>query len=467
MAQWDWAPVAQGLNGLMMNFAMQRQYQNLLKTLGTGMPPGGAGPFGGPSSAPPQPFPTARTEDDNGMPIPGAPAPIQQAQGMTTGFMPRGPGRPGEWDWMEPQSRGPLGLGILPAIFGQRSGADSARPPGAGQGIIPERPSQGGMIDPRMMEMFRKLPPQIGMPLLMQTMQQQMGGGTPHKLEQYDPEKDVVDPYTGQIVRKGTPKPTASTRKYDTINGVPGWIDENGFTPDPNAPKKADEAPSKTISQQNAEALGLQPGTKEYNDYIRADTLPAPGGGEGAETWANPVTEAGPDGKPIQVRYGNRGGRRVVEGASPAQSASGQPTVDQARANQLYTRAKEQLPIVLENFDALGTVRSAMAENLYGGAAFASTEFQRADGALKDIAASYLYSVSGATATPSEIEGTVDRVRPKVTDSAATKADKKKRIRDMVESIKLRSSNPVAVQAPSAPPPQQTGLPQGWSVKVK
>ncbi len=505
---WDWGPVAQGLGGLMQHFAQKRQYENLLKTLGTGMQsPGQFGPFGQQTA----PQPQQRTEDDSGMPIPGrapqpptgqandfrlrplnpqelaqygfpagshvqvrdrSPAPIQQAQGggMTTGFM------PGEWDWMSPRPRG-----ILESIFGAPPKMSELPPsqrgpsiglPGPGGEFGPNASQQRSMIDPRMMEMFRKLPPQIGMPLLMQTMQQQMGGGRPTKLEQFDPEKDVVDPYTGQIVRKGAPKQTAESakaldltpdeiaaiglpkgtvaqrkadgtinvvstpkdtagRKYDVVNGVAGWIDpESGFTPDPNAPKQAQ-------------------------------------GGEGAETWANPVTEAGPDGKPIQVRYGNRGGRRVVEGASPAQSASGQPTVDQARANQLYTRAKEQLPIVMENFDALGTTRSALAENLPGGSMIASPAFQRADGALKDIAASYLYSVSGATATPSEIEGTVDRVRPKVTDSAATKADKKKRIRDMVESIKLRSSNPAQ---PSAPAPSSDGwttLPNGIRIREK
>lgn len=39
--------------------------------------------------------------------------------------------------------------------------------------------------------------------------------------------------------------------------------------------------------------------------------------GRGEETFSNPVTERGPNGQPISVQYGNRGTRRVIEGAMP------------------------------------------------------------------------------------------------------------------------------------------------------
>ena len=39
-----------------------------------------------------------------------------------------------------------------------------------------------------------------------------------------------------------------------------------------------------------------------------------------AETFGSPITERGADGNPIQVRYGNRGARQVVEGAAPFQN---------------------------------------------------------------------------------------------------------------------------------------------------
>lgn len=49
---------------------------------------------------------------------------------------------------------------------------------------------------------------------------------------------------------------------------------------------------------------------------LRAQTAASGGGGE-RETWGQPQAEAGPDGKPILVRYGSRGGRMIVDGASP------------------------------------------------------------------------------------------------------------------------------------------------------
>lgn len=42
----------------------------------------------------------------------------------------------------------------------------------------------------------------------------------------------------------------------------------------------------------------------------------------GRETWSNPVAEIGPDGKPIQVRYGSLGGRKVETGATPARQGN-------------------------------------------------------------------------------------------------------------------------------------------------
>lgn len=407
MAQWDWGPVADGLNGLMAHFAQKKQYENLLKTLGTGMPGAPVGPFGGPSSAPPSPI--ART-DDNGMPIPGQAAPVMPAQGgrgMFAGDLPGG------------------------------------------------RDAPLGGTNPQFMDILRKLPPQIGMPLLLQTMQGQMGGGKPHapiklgKGERLvddagrliyeapdDPEKTATPLTPEEVAALGLPKGTvaqklpngqisivnkpenAAARKYDTVNGVAGWIDpEKGFVPDPNAPK-----------QRVPEGEGNKP-PQGYR-WTRDGALEPIKGGP-----ADP----------------NRPGIGV-----------GRRTEDQAKNTQLYTRAKEQLPIVLDNFDSLGTVQSAIADNIPGiGGLIGGEKYQRADGALKDIAASYLYSVSGATATPSEIAGTVERVRPKATDSAATKADKKKRIQDMVESIKYRAGGESSNAAQPAAAPEGVD-PQVW-----
>jgi hypothetical protein len=154
--------------------------------------------------------------------------------------------------------------------------------------------------------------------------------------------------------------------------------------------------------------------------------------------------------------------------ADPAVALRGpvNANVDQARNSQLYSRAKEQLPIALEHWDALGSVQGGMSGIPGVGNFLAGESYQRAIGSVRDIAASYLYSVSGATATPSEIQGTVERVMPRVTDTAKTKADKRQRLTEMVESIKTRAGPAYdGGQQPQAAPQAQSA-PSGQPKRI-
>lgn len=63
----------------------------------------------------------------------------------------------------------------------------------------------------------------------------------------------------------------------------------------------------------------LIPGVKEAQIEV-ANATRAPASND--ETWNNPVPEVGPDGKPIQVRYSNRGARQVIEGAVPSKQGN-------------------------------------------------------------------------------------------------------------------------------------------------
>jgi hypothetical protein len=143
---------------------------------------------------------------------------------------------------------------------------------------------------------------------------------------------------------------------------------------------------------------------------------------------------------------------------------TGKPTEDQAKNSQLYTRANAQLPVALKNFGELakgknqffagvGEARLPFTDIGVPKGWVTGSEYQQAEGAIKDIAASYLYSVSGATATPGEIAGTVERIMPKMGESADAVAEKKKRLTDMVNSIKLRASPQVLSQAAIDNPP--------------
>lgn len=159
--------------------------------------------------------------------------------------------------------------------------------------------------------------------------------------------------------------------------------------------------------------------------------------------------------KPISVPQGGTlydpaTGKAVIQGA-PKQNE------DMAKNTQLYTRASQQLPIALQGFDALANTGNQIGASLIGTAA-TGPEYQRANAAVMDIAASYLYSVSGATANPGEVKNLAETITPKIGDRPQTVADKKARLQQMVDSIKIRAQggNPQGLtQAPVAAPPSQ------------
>lgn len=137
---------------------------------------------------------------------------------------------------------------------------------------------------------------------------------------------------------------------------------------------------------------------------------------------------------------------------------TGKPTEDQAKNAQLYTLSKQILPQVLDNFESLGNpVNNALS---FGGAMTTSAGYQQADIGLKSLVANFLYSTSGATATPQEVENRAATVRPRVGDSKETLDLKKKAITDMVESIKLRAS-PQLLNTPQQPANSNAG----WGIR--
>lgn len=147
------------------------------------------------------------------------------------------------------------------------------------------------------------------------------------------------------------------------------------------------------------------------------------------------------DKPPVGYRLSTDGNLEFIPGgpADPAKGAGRKaPTEDQAKNLQLYGRASQQLPIVLKNFDALSSMGNQAAGALHP--SLASGEYQEASNALTDIAASYLYSVSGATASPGEVKNLVSTVTPRVGESSKSVADKKARIQQMVDSIRVRAN---------------------------
>ncbi|WP_292379851.1 hypothetical protein, partial [Mesorhizobium sp.] len=121
------------------------------------------------------------------------------------------------------------------------------------------------------------------------------------------------------------------------------------------------------------------------------------------------------------------------------------PNEQQQRDNKLYSVVAPELQIVERNFDALSNPSDQALSAIphgsdYGAEYLKSPEYQRASNSLRTIIASYLYSVSGATAAPAEVENQAAILTPKPGEAKASLDDKLARIRQMVEAIKAGGS---------------------------
>lgn len=209
-------------------------------------------------------------------------------------------------------------------------------------------------------------------------------------------------------------------------NGQLGTITPEGFSPIPGAPKPA---PDKgTAAHQDALNLGLQPGTKPYNDYVRERTLPKPNQININQPPSGYVPAPTPE-DPFAVR--------PMTGGPADPNRPREPTQDQLKNQQLYLTSRNQLKIIDDNFDELAKFGSQVGGKV--NPALTSQGYQRAKAAISDIIANFIYSVSGATANPGEVATRTEIAIPFIGEAKESVADKKARIQAMVESIRIRA----------------------------
>lgn len=136
--------------------------------------------------------------------------------------------------------------------------------------------------------------------------------------------------------------------------------------------------------------------------------------------------------------------------ATPAPNASGRPgiipltegkpgklaTEGERRNRSLYSVVEPELKIVEENFDALSDLKNQAYSRLPFSEYATTPEYQQAANSLQTIVSSYLYSVSGATATPDEVKKQTDILTPRPGESKPSIESKKRRVRAMVDSIR-------------------------------
>lgn len=136
------------------------------------------------------------------------------------------------------------------------------------------------------------------------------------------------------------------------------------------------------------------------------------------------------------------------------QLATSKPTEFQSKNIELYNTAVPLLPTLDQNFSALGQLGNQIAGGIGGPANFfASSEYQQARNALRTIIPNYLYSVSGATANPGEVDNLTQAVMPQFGDKPEVLAQKQQQIHKMVDGIRSAAQLPPVAAPPTVTPP--------------
>jgi hypothetical protein len=126
------------------------------------------------------------------------------------------------------------------------------------------------------------------------------------------------------------------------------------------------------------------------------------------------------------------------------------------RKNQsLFTVIKPELKVVEDNFDALTDPSNQVYSKMPFSEWKTTPAYQQAANSLQTIISSYLYSVSGATATPEEVRKQTEMLTPRPLESKESIANKKQRIRTMVNAVAQAGSLPPMEEPAAAPPPPE------------
>ncbi|WP_189350076.1 phage tail tip lysozyme [Mesorhizobium sp. M1E.F.Ca.ET.045.02.1.1] len=261
---------------------------------------------------------------------------------------------------------------------------------------------------------------------------------------------------------------TGNSVEAQALNGL---MDGGGLTVE----QAQQLAAGKTISGPNGELLFLTPQgvfgqasaggpATPVTPPKAAAPAPAPAPPPQAAPAPNaaPATQPQPSPTPASPRADSAG---ILPLTAPK---SKPPNEQQQRDNKLYSVVAPELQIVEQNFAALSNPSDQALSAIphgsdYGAEYLKSPEYQRASNSLRTIIASYLYSVSGATAAPAEVENQAAILTPKPGEAKASLDDKLARIRQMVDAIKTGGSGTVAAPAGTGGGTTSKGL--QWSIE--
>ena len=156
---------------------------------------------------------------------------------------------------------------------------------------------------------------------------------------------------------------------------------------------------------------------------------------------------------------------RAQGGSAVTTAAEGKPktqvakTVDQLKNEQLYDVVTPELKTLTKTwgelgsrqnhiFAAIGDAKVPFTNIGIPKGSVTGTEYQMAETSLGVIAGSYIYSVSGATASPEEVKKIVSSLMPAFGEGDAQKKAKLSRVEKMVQAIGVRAKGGFNEAAP-------------------
>lgn len=245
---------------------------------------------------------------------------------------------------------------------------------------------------------------------------------------------------------------------------------------DPDGMRKLVES---RLGQKPQGLTTVSPGGVVYDQDARQPIYTAPRAPGSDESWSNPVDEVGEDGRPIRVRYSNRGNRQVIQGAQPAPKRgltidpdTGQMVVAQGggvglkegegKAVTYGIRAAAGLE-KLEQIEDSGydpsNLSDRAAENLPGGNFMLSKGGQQYRQAASEFLAAILRKDTGAAVTKEEWNIYGEQFFPRAGDTPEVIQQKRQARRTAMEALRAGSGAgaPMIPQTPQQPQQPRTG----------
>lgn len=166
----------------------------------------------------------------------------------------------------------------------------------------------------------------------------------------------------------------------------------------------------------------------------------------------NGITIRNPDGTVTQIGGGSTGD--LAQGDK--------------RILLLGKQALTQEPVIYETFDAMSDPRNLAGSSIPGGRLMMTAEGKQAYDAISNVVGTWLYIVSGATATDAEVAKRTNEILPAVGDDARTQQYKRARLQSYFDGMREAINGMPGQQALPPPggdvPQPGAGAPEEWTV---